>query len=278
MRLRLVLVPRVCDAWLYRVRSRCKLALLDVTNPPRYRQSGSQHIAVPSRLTFNRSVSRIALTQVAPHPRSSVIQRTWTMANTSFLTASEVGRLGLGGLGETVLISRFASIHHPERINLGSNVRIDDFVVLSTGDSGHIDIGDHVHIAAFAALFGGGGIAIENYVGVSARSTVYSTNDDYSGAHLTNPTVPAEYTGVSFAQVRLCKHALIGAHCVILPGVCLGEGVAVGALSLVDRSLEAWGIYAGIPVGFVKPRSRALLSLETKHRAAMGESVDVADA
>ena len=198
------------------------------------------------------------------------------MARTSFLTESEVEDLGLGSHGHTILISRFASIHHPARINLGSHVRIDDFVVLTAGDSGRIDIGSFVHIATFAALFGGGGIAIENYVGVSARSTVYSTNDDYSGEHLTNPTVPAEYTGACIAPVSLRKHALIGAHSVVLPGVCVGEGVAVGALSLVDRSLEAWGIYAGIPAKYVKARSRALLSLEMKHRAATGDSVDAA--
>lgn len=196
------------------------------------------------------------------------------MTYTSFMTASEVEDLGLGSHGHTVLISRFASIHHPERIHVGSNVRIDDFAVLTTGDSGRIDIGSYVHIAAFAALFGGGGIAVESYVGISARATVYSTNDDYSGAHLTNPTVLSEYTGVTFAPVSLRKHALIGAHSVVLPGVCVGEGVAVGALSLVDRPLEAWGIYAGIPAKYLKARSQALLSLEQKHRVATGDSED----
>jgi len=196
------------------------------------------------------------------------------MAHTSFLTASEVEDLGLGSHGDGVLISRFASLHHPELIHVGTNVRIDDFVILTTGESGRIDIGSHVHIAAFAALFGGGGITVESYVGISARGTVYSTNDDYSGAHLTGPTVPTEYTGVSIAPVSLRKHALLGAHCVVLPGVSIGEGVAVGALSLVDRSLEAWGIYAGIPATFIKARSRALLSLEQQHRAATGDSVD----
>lgn len=194
------------------------------------------------------------------------------MPHTSFLTQSEVDNLGLGSHGHTILISRFASIHHPERIHLGSHVRIDDFAVLTTGDSGRIDIGGFVHIGAFSALFGRGGITIASYANLSARVSVYTTNDDYSGAHLTNPMVLAEYTGVGIAPVSLRKHALIGAHSVILPGVCIGEGVAVGALSLVDRSLEAWGIYAGIPAKFVKARSRALLSLEKKHRAATGES------
>lgn len=182
------------------------------------------------------------------------------MKQNSFLTEAEVANLGLGSYGDVVLISRLASIHQPERVHLGDHVRIDDFAVLTAGESGRIRMGSYVHIAAFAALFGGGGIAIEDYVGVSARGTVYSTNDDYSGAHLTNPTVLAEFTDVTIAPVRLQRHVLIGAHSVILPGVSLREGVAVGAVSLVDRSLEAWGVYAGIPATFVKSRSRALLS------------------
>jgi galactoside O-acetyltransferase len=198
------------------------------------------------------------------------------MARTSFLTESEVDGLGLGSHGKSILISRFASIHCPERIHLGSHVRIDDFAVLTTGTSGRIDIGSFVHISAFAALFGGGGITIESHVAVSARVSVFTTNDDYSGEHLTNPTVPAEYTGVEIAPVRLGRHAIVGAHSVVLPGTCMGEGVAVGALSLVNESLEAWGIYAGIPARLLKPRSRALLSLEQDHRAATAESVDAA--
>ena len=198
------------------------------------------------------------------------------MTPTSFLTDSEVDELGLGSHGCSVLISRFASIHDPERVFLGDHVRIDDFAVLTTGDSGRIDIGSYVHIPVHSALFGRGGIKMEDYAGLSARVTVFTTNDDYSGTHLTNPTVPARYTGVNIAPVHLRKHVIVGAHSVILPGVVLGEGVAVGALSLVDRSLEEWGIYAGIPVKLIKPRSRALLSLEQKHRSAADEEHDEA--
>jgi len=198
------------------------------------------------------------------------------MAPTSFLTESELDELGLGSHGRTVLISRFASIHNPERVYLGDHVRIDDFAVLTTGDSGRIDIGSYVHISAHSALFGRGSIKMEDYAGLSARGTILTTDDDYSGAHLTNPTVPTQYTGVNIAPVTLQRHVVVGAHSVILPGVVLGEGVAVGAMSLVDRSLDDWGIYAGIPVKLIKPRSRALLSLEQKHRAATDEAHDEA--
>ena len=45
---------------------------------------------------------------------------------------------------------------------------------------------------------------------------------------------------------------------IISPNVIIGEGVAVGSMSLINKSLEAWGIYAGIPCRLLKPRRKNL--------------------
>ena len=54
---------------------------------------------------------------------------------------------------------------------------------------------------------------------------------------------------------------IIGTGSTLLPGVTLGEGCSVGAMSLINKSLPAWGIYAGIPARLLRPRSRKLLEL-----------------
>jgi galactoside O-acetyltransferase len=81
---------------------------------------------------------------------------------------------------------------------------------------------------------------------------------------MSNPTVPSEYTGVTHADVYLGKHVIVGSGSVILPGVTLEEGVAVGALSLVSKHCEAFGIYAGNPARRIKERRRDLLDLEAR--------------
>ena len=58
----------------------------------------------------------------------------------------------------------------------------------------------------------------------------------------------------------------MGSGSVILPGVSLGEGVALGAMSLVNKSLEAWGIYAGQPAVWLKNRDKGLLAHEEAFR------------
>ena len=190
---------------------------------------------------------------------------------TSFLTPSELDSLGFANLGHDVCISRHASIYNPERISLGSHVRLDDFAILTTGTQGRIEIGSYVHVGAFCALYGRGDITLEDYCTVSARVSIFTTSDDYSGEHLTNPTIPADYTGVHVAPVILRRHVLVGAHSVILPGVEIGRGSAVGALSLVTESIEPWGVYAGVPVRRLKDRTQGLLELERRLQADVGD-------
>lgn len=187
----------------------------------------------------------------------------------AMLGREAIEALGFASVGENVQISDRASFYGASRITLGSNVRIDDFCVLAAG-AGGISIGNYVHIAVGSSLIGAGKITMSDFSGLSSRVAIYSSSDDYSGAVLTNPTVPSEFTGVTHADVFLGKHVIVGSGSVILPGVTLEEGVAVGALSLVHKSCQAFGVYAGNPAHRIKERKRDLLELEQRLMASMG--------
>ena len=183
----------------------------------------------------------------------------------SYYSEKELKSLGLASFGKNVQISRKSSIYNPGRIAIGNHVRIDDFCVLSAGEGG-IEIGDYVHIAVFCLLIGAGKIKMADFSGLSSRVSVYSSNDDYTGEHLTNPTVPEEFTGVTSDDVLINKHVIIGASAVILPGVTLEEGASVGSLSLVTKNCESFGVYFGSPSRKVGERKRNLLELEKQLR------------
>ena len=172
-----------------------------------------------------------------------------------------VEKMGFASLGENVQISDRASFYNISKISLGNNVRIDDFCVLSAGLGG-ITIGNHIHIAVFSLLIGAGKITLSDFCNISSRVSVYSSNDDYSGCTMTNPTLPSQFTGVTSADVFFCKHVIVGSGSVILPGVTLEEGVAIGALSLITKDCGAFGIYVGNPARRIKGRKRDLLELE----------------
>jgi dTDP-4-amino-4,6-dideoxy-D-glucose acyltransferase len=179
----------------------------------------------------------------------------------AWLTNEQLTEMGFASFGKNVMLSDKASYYNCKNIRLGSNVRIDDFCVLSAGVGG-IDIGNYIHIAVFSSLIGAGNIILADFSGLSSRVSIYSSNDDYSGRALTNPTVPAEFTNLKHADVNIGRHVIVGAGAIILPGVTLEEGVAVGALSLVKKDCQAFGVYMGSPAKRIAERTRDLLELE----------------
>lgn len=162
-------------------------------------------------------------------------------------------------LGRNVRISEKASIYNADQIEIGDHSRIDDFCVIS----GKVKIGRNVHIAIFCNVAGGTeGVVLEDFVGLAYGCHVFSQSDDYNGLTLTNPTVPAEYKKEKKAKVHIGKHCIVGTNSLIFPGVTLAEGCSLGALSMLTKSTEAWGVYFGIPAKKIKERKRDLLELE----------------
>lgn len=178
-----------------------------------------------------------------------------------WLTEGEIKEMGFVCFGKNIKLSDKASFHNCQNIRIGSNVRVDDFCILSAGIGG-IDIGNYVHIAAFSSLIGAGNITLANFSGLASRVSIYSSNDDYSGEAMTNPTVPKEFTNVFHADVRIGRHVIIGTGSIVLPGVTLEEGVAIGALSLVRKDCKSFGTYIGVPAKRIGERQRDLLELE----------------
>jgi galactoside O-acetyltransferase len=181
----------------------------------------------------------------------------------AWLTNEQITQMSFASIGENVLLSDKASYYNCKNICIGNNVRIDDFCVLSAGVGG-IDIGNYVHIAVFSSLIGVGNISLADFCNISSRVAIYSSSDDFSGGAMTNPTVPSEFTNVQHADIKLSRHVIIGAGSIILPGVTLEEGVAVGALSLVKENCQAFWIYMGSPAKKIAERKRDLLELEQK--------------
>lgn len=168
----------------------------------------------------------------------------------------------LGGVGERVTIHRSVVFFRPEKIVIGSDVRIDCFAVLSAGSEG-IQIGNHVHIAASTHLFGSGGaIILEDFSNLSSRVSLFTASDDYKEGFLTNPTVPMAFKKVTTGSICVSKHAIIGCGAVVLPGVTLHTGAAVGALSLVKQSVDSFHIVGGVPAKMIGKRKDQCLFLE----------------
>lgn len=170
--------------------------------------------------------------------------------------------------GQDVTIHEAAKIAGAEQMEVGDSVVIDDFTLVLA--AGGVRLGSFVHIGSHVFIGGGGGLVMEDFSGLSGGVRVYTGNEDYLGGQLTNPTVPAPWRVASRMPVHIGRHAIVGSGTVVLPGVTIGEGVAVGALSVVARDLEPWTIYAGNPAKPIKARPRErMLALEEDLRRTL---------
>lgn len=177
-----------------------------------------------------------------------------------YIDEERIRELPIQSIGSNVLIASDAIIAGIQGLSVGSHVRIDSNTVLAIG-RGSLSIGSYVHIGGCSHLNATSGIEIGDFATFSQGVRIYSASDDYSGESLTNPTVPIQYRNVSSAPVSVGPYSIIGSGSVVLPGVTIGEGAAVGALSLIRQDVPPWTIWAGSPARQVGLRSSKLLRL-----------------
>lgn len=165
--------------------------------------------------------------------------------NEGFYSQKELKGLGFASVGENVLISRLARIYGISNISIGSNVRIDDFAILS----GKIKIGNFVHIGSFSSITGGKvGVEIGDFCGMSSQSKIFALSDDFVNGYLVGPCVPADLRHIIEKPVTLTKHCHIGSHSLVLPGSIFLIGACLGPMSLnMGRKLQEWSYYFGSP-------------------------------
>ena len=181
--------------------------------------------------------------------------------NQGYYTSEQLRKMQFKYVGENVQIAKNSTIIGLENISLGDNIRIDGNVTLACA-SGYLKIGSYVHIGGGCHITCTGGVELSDFSGLSQGVRIYSGTDDYSGNSLTNPTVPKKYLNGTIEPVFIGRHVIIGSGSVVLPGVKIGNGSSVGALSLVTKSLEEWGVYSGAPVKRIKARKKNLLEKE----------------
>lgn len=136
-------------------------------------------------------------------------------------------------------------------IEVGENTRIDGNVTIT----GNVKIGRNCHIATGACMYGSAdSITLGDHCGISAGVKIFTGTDDSNigllALHGENELKRAAKEG----KVIIGRCVVIGANCVLYPGVSIGDEVMVGALSFVNSNLEPGWIYAGAPARGLRPR------------------------
>ena len=170
-----------------------------------------------------------------------------------FLNDEQLKNLGLRSYGTNVLISDKASFYNVKNISIGNNVRIDDFCILSAGVGG-ITLKNYIHIACYTSLIGRLNIMMDDFSVLSSKVAVYSSTDDFSGEYMISPMCKPEDSRVKSVPIYIGKHTVVGTGSVILPGACIREGVALGAMTLLKTDTKEYSIYVGNPAKYLRQR------------------------
>lgn len=112
----------------------------------------------------------------------------------------------------------------------------------------HIVVGTHCTIGDSCFLDGRSGVTIGDNVNLGSHVTIYTREHDVDSADF------AETGGA----VVVGAHAWLASHCIILPGITIGEGAVVAAGAVVTKDVEPFMIVGGNPAVPIKRRSSDL--------------------
>jgi acetyltransferase-like isoleucine patch superfamily enzyme len=157
--------------------------------------------------------------------------------------------------GEDVQIHGSVVIRNPELVTLGSHISVDEHVVVSTA----LETGDYVHIGPHCSIIGGktAKLHMADFTTMAAGARVACNGFHHLGEGLTNALVPEQYRdSVKNENVYFERFVVVCTNSFIMPGVTLGEGSVIGAMSFINKSTEPWKIYGGIPARVIKDRPK----------------------
>lgn len=118
---------------------------------------------------------------------------------------------------------------------IGENVNICSHCFIEND----VKIGNNVTIKCGVQIWDG--IELEDNVMIGANVTF--TNDMFPRAKNSNWTL---------LRTKVCKGATVGAGCVILPGITIGERAFVAAGSVVTKDVPAGELWMGNPAKFYR--------------------------
>lgn len=151
-------------------------------------------------------------------------------------------------IGKNVIINDNVTIvvEKNARLILGDSVFLGESCYIKCY-GGVIEIGDNVSINSKSFLNGAGGLYIGSNTRIGTQTVIISSNHNFS-----DKDKLIKDQGTTCKGVYIAENIWLGARVTVLDGAVIQSSSVIGACSLVNKKLEASGVYVGIPVRFIK--------------------------
>jgi acetyltransferase-like isoleucine patch superfamily enzyme len=140
-------------------------------------------------------------------------------------------------------------VFHPENISLGANVYVGHYAILKGYYKNQMVIGDETWIGQQCFFHSAGGITIGKQVGIGPGVRIITSVHEEAGRDTS-----VLFSPVQFAPVTIEDHVDLGVGSIVLPGVTIGRGAVIGAGAVVNRSIPAYAVAAGVPARVIRER------------------------
>lgn len=155
--------------------------------------------------------------------------------------------------GKNVKVWSLAKIINPEFAVLGDECRILDFAFVDAKES--FVLGKYSIVCWHCVIEGHAHVTIGNRCFIGPGSKLLGSTYEFNG-YYTNEHLPEKTHATKYGDIIISDDAYLGANCVVMPGVTIGEGAVVGSNAFVNKDLEPWGIYVGAPARKIGERER----------------------
>lgn len=143
--------------------------------------------------------------------------------------------------------SSIIEIKNGGKIQIGNSEILENVIIQTYG--GDIVIGDHCSINASTIIYGHGGTKIGSNVLIAGGCMIIPANHMFQ-----NINIPISKQGLSLGEIIINDDVWIGHGCTILSGVNIGSGSIIAAGSVVNKDVEPFSIYGGVPAKKLKDR------------------------
>ena len=159
-------------------------------------------------------------------------------------TPTIYGRLRIYG-GGPIQMGKGVVINSCESANpIGGDTK----TIFSLAHGGALQIGNNVGMSN-TTIVCHDQVIIEDDVRIGGSTKIYDTNFHSLDVE---ERLGRKSETVKTAPVRIKKGAFIGAHCIILKGVTIGESSIIGAGAVVTKDVPDGEIWGGNPAGFLR--------------------------
>ncbi len=142
-----------------------------------------------------------------------------------------------------------------KKLTTGNYCRIEAFVdqsnylsnekVITFGNN--VILNDQVHIAAKYGVTIGNDVLIASKVFISDHN-----HGNYSNENQSAPETPPNNRAIAGKKVIIEDNVWLGEFTAILPGVTIGKGSIIGAMSVVTKTIPPYCIAVGAPAKVIK--------------------------